>query len=607
MIKVSIIIPCYNAERFMARCLESVINQTLRDIEIICVDDGSTDSTSSILRSFAAKDNRIQILTQKNQYAGVARNNGMDVATGKYLYFLDADDFISPHMLKAMYEQIEKDDADICYCGRTRVNLANGKISTHGLKRIKKLGFVPFSIQDFEDSIFQATTVVPWDKIIRADLAKKYKFDASRAHNDGFFARITTLAARKITAIDRFFVYHHVSSSTSLQNTLSGQDFHFYDVLKRLKQSLIEQDYYSFFELSFIKSVIGATIRYLSKLKSQEDYIKAADFVKNEIVPEFDLWNEKFYPLYSDVRYTKMFSIVNELYKRDGYVFSLYKNESNIKDPVLGLDIAGDSIKVSVIVPLVGECQYVLEAVQSALWQSLTNVEIICVIYENTNPETLAALKDYPVILEKSQDISVAKGEYIIFLQPTDLLLHYSLERLYRTAKFYDLDAVSTEAVQFYDTMDLLQHKIKQPVIAHFFKKEFLQKHEKSPTDTKHEMNEALYLQRITANIIQRELRKRDELAVLKQTNASLKDKNKALRENNAKLKGKNAQLKESNASIKDKNAVLKENNAKLKDKNTILREKNKLQKNRITHIESKLAYRVYRKISLLIRGGRRN
>ena len=92
--KVSVIIPVYNVEDYLRQCLDSVINQTLKDIEIICVDDGSTDNSLQIFREYEQKDSRVKVLTQKNQYAGVARNTGMNIARGHYYVFLDSDDFL---------------------------------------------------------------------------------------------------------------------------------------------------------------------------------------------------------------------------------------------------------------------------------------------------------------------------------------------------------------------------------------------------------------------------------------------------------------------------------------------------------------------------------
>ena len=105
---VSVIIPVYNAAEFLKDGLNSLLKQTLREIEIICVDDGSTDGSLVILKEFEKADARIRVIHQENQGAGAARNNGMDVARGKYLAFLDADDFFEKNMLKAAYDRAEE-------------------------------------------------------------------------------------------------------------------------------------------------------------------------------------------------------------------------------------------------------------------------------------------------------------------------------------------------------------------------------------------------------------------------------------------------------------------------------------------------------------------
>lgn len=98
--KISIIIPVYNAEKYLYDCLDSLINQTLKNTEIICIDDGSTDNSYEILCEYAAKDNRFIILQQENKGAGAARNKGMEIAKGEFLAFLDADDFLNTICLR---------------------------------------------------------------------------------------------------------------------------------------------------------------------------------------------------------------------------------------------------------------------------------------------------------------------------------------------------------------------------------------------------------------------------------------------------------------------------------------------------------------------------
>lgn len=115
--KVSVILPVYNTEKYLPECLDSLLNQTLKDIEIICINDGSTDNSLEILQEYQANDQRIRILNQENQGAAIARNKGIQMAEGEYLSFLDADDFFDENMLKWSYEKAQKTNSDICIYG----------------------------------------------------------------------------------------------------------------------------------------------------------------------------------------------------------------------------------------------------------------------------------------------------------------------------------------------------------------------------------------------------------------------------------------------------------------------------------------------------------
>ena len=126
-IAVSVILPVYNVERFLSQCLDSLIQQTLRNIEIICVDDGSTDRSVEILENYAKRDKRIRIVHQPNAGAGAARNSGMKIARGKYLSFLDSDDFYELEMLEKAYLKCEKDDANICVYRSNQYNQQTSK------------------------------------------------------------------------------------------------------------------------------------------------------------------------------------------------------------------------------------------------------------------------------------------------------------------------------------------------------------------------------------------------------------------------------------------------------------------------------------------------
>ena len=154
MPKVSVIIPVYNVEKYLRECLDSVINQTLKDIEIICIDDGSTDSSLSILKEYAKKDKRIKIIKQKNLGAGAARNKGIKIAKGEFVIFLDSDDYYPTNdILKILYTNAKKHK--VLICGGSFSHLLDNKI-----------------ISIFKDTSFGY--IFNQDKIIKY---KEYQFD----------------------------------------------------------------------------------------------------------------------------------------------------------------------------------------------------------------------------------------------------------------------------------------------------------------------------------------------------------------------------------------------------------------------------------------------
>ena len=116
--KVSIIVPIYNVEKYLDRCVQSLINQTLQDIEIIMVDDGSPDNCPRMCDEYAAKDKRIKVIHKKNAGLGMARNSGLEIATGEYVTFVDSDDFIDLKTCGVIYKKLVENDLDICYYER---------------------------------------------------------------------------------------------------------------------------------------------------------------------------------------------------------------------------------------------------------------------------------------------------------------------------------------------------------------------------------------------------------------------------------------------------------------------------------------------------------
>lgn len=135
-IKVSVIIPVFNASKHLSKTLDSISNQTLKELEIICIDDGSTDNSPEILKNYADKDKRLIIISQKNQGVSAARNAGLSIAKGKYIQFVDSDDILKSEAIQKSYKNAQETNADITLFCHNR--MTGNIIKYNNLKELRK-------------------------------------------------------------------------------------------------------------------------------------------------------------------------------------------------------------------------------------------------------------------------------------------------------------------------------------------------------------------------------------------------------------------------------------------------------------------------------------
>lgn len=255
-ITVSVIIPVYNAAKYLPQCLDSICNQTLQNIEIICVDDGSTDNSLEILERYAEKDSRFQLLQQKNAGAGAARNKGMSLARGEYLSFLDADDFFELNMLEKAYLQCEKDGADFCVFRADQYDQKNSiymKIPWTIKRRYLPVQ-CPFAAETIYPYIFQIFNGWAWDKLYRKEFVEKnnLKFQELRTTNDAFFVFMANVLAEKITIVQDILAHHRVNVTASLSmNREKSWECCLWAVLA-IREELIRRNLHENVEQSFV-------------------------------------------------------------------------------------------------------------------------------------------------------------------------------------------------------------------------------------------------------------------------------------------------------------------------------------------------------------------
>lgn len=179
---VSVIVPVYKVEPYLRKCVNSILAQTYKNLEIILVDDGSPDRCGEICDEYARKDPRVKVIHKKNGGLSDARNAGLDICTGQYIAFVDSDDWIEPHMYQRLYELIQQFDADIAYGGISNDVEEDGRIYTHS---VSNYGKTPFSEEKIDAmKRFFLSSCAAWDKLYKAHLFAEIRFPIGEINED---------------------------------------------------------------------------------------------------------------------------------------------------------------------------------------------------------------------------------------------------------------------------------------------------------------------------------------------------------------------------------------------------------------------------------------
>lgn len=253
--QVSIVIPVYNVAPYLRECLDSVRAQSLQDIEIICVDDGSIDESSMILKEYEKMDHRFCVIYQKNGGPGKARNKGLNFVTGKYLIFLDSDDRFEGKMLEEMLERADRTKAEIVICRSDGFETSSGlpQPSEWMLKK-ELLPDFTFTPPEIAPHLFQFTYGWPWDKLYLTEFVKKEGliFPALPNSEDLVFVFQSLAVANKIAVIDKILVHHRTNRFSSVSNSRYRNPKVPYLAAKLLKLRLIERGLYEKYEKSYL-------------------------------------------------------------------------------------------------------------------------------------------------------------------------------------------------------------------------------------------------------------------------------------------------------------------------------------------------------------------
>lgn len=215
MKKISVVIPVYNVEKYLSECLDSVIYQTYKNLQIILVDDGSTDSSGKICDEYAEKDDRITVVHQSNAGAGAAKNTGLKLIDGDYFSIIDSDDYIELDMYEKMVNSLEKYNSDIAQCLFRNVFVNDSfdrkyKIKGNYPKVLTSKKFLSELLYDWKYAIFA-------NKVFKTSLLKEIRFPVGRKIDDEFFTYKLVCNAKKVVNIDNI-LYNYRMRKTSVMN-----------------------------------------------------------------------------------------------------------------------------------------------------------------------------------------------------------------------------------------------------------------------------------------------------------------------------------------------------------------------------------------------------
>lgn len=433
--KVSVIIPVYNTEEYLRECLDSVINQTLKEIEIICVDDGSTDSSLEILKEYAKKDNRFTVITQKNLHAGVARNAGLAVAKGEYLSFLDSDDFFELNMLEKCYNGAKNAAAEILIFEIDKFDNITKKFTPQKwlLKEEQLPSKQVFSALDIRKYIYQFSCSWAWNKLFLHTyiVENNIKFQSLKRTNDLYFSFLALSLAKRMTILKNCLLHYRVSLKSSLQSTNEYSPYDWYHALEKLKKELCARNTYITFEKSFVNCALGSSIYNYNSIANQHIKDLLLNNINKNISYELDIRKH----------------LANRQY---------FYNQDFLKSFELNLY---NNIKVSILVPIYNVEKYLRECLDSIKNQTLKDIEVL--LLDDGSTDSCPQICDeyckndsrFKVIHKPNSGYGAtmnigldnATGEYIGIVESDDFIRPNMYEEEYEVAKQYNLDVLKAD------------------------------------------------------------------------------------------------------------------------------------------------------------------
>lgn len=293
--KLSIIAAVYNLEKYLPRCLDALINQTLKEIEIICVDDGSTDSAPKIIDEYAKKyPEKVKAYHKANGGEYTTRNYGLERATGEYVTFVDTDDYVEPNWAEKLYNSAKDNDADMAVCAFERIDLNTGKVVSTNMTQYGS------SVKEVngKDDFILFINPAPWNKIYKLEIVKNQRFMDFRGFNDMIFLASSYTKINKVAFIPEV-LYHYFLRYDSQIHSVNLQDVqNFKKYLIELKKLYIKENKYE--EMKYLLDVLafihlGTSVMYRASYDKGIDMKKMLKETISYLDNNFSTWRKSPY------------------------------------------------------------------------------------------------------------------------------------------------------------------------------------------------------------------------------------------------------------------------------------------------------------------------
>lgn len=293
---VSVVVPVYNGEKYLRECIDSICNQSYKELEIIIINDGSNDSTSKIAKQISNEDNRIIYMEHQNKGVSFSRNRGIDLATGEYIVFVDCDDTIEKEYIELLLNKITKNNLDIVTCGYIDISIY-GTIKLNDFYRGNSI----LTKDEFINNIFKGVGGTLWGKIFRAEIIKKNKIKLNNnifMCEDMLFVLQYAMQSKGFGAIEQSLYNYNRKNENSVSSKINFKYFNnLVDVMKEIEKILNENKY----DRQFIDYILSERIKKLSLSFSIMQHDKRHRYSRKEKIDNINfIFENDYFKKYKD-------------------------------------------------------------------------------------------------------------------------------------------------------------------------------------------------------------------------------------------------------------------------------------------------------------------